>query len=102
MRRRNFIGLLGGAAMWPLVARAQQTTRAPTIGFLLPGGSRTTMVRGQLEVFRQALKRSGPGELNGRERKRPKRPFMIQNGPTKQDLFKRRFQTVTGLVSIYA
>jgi putative ABC transport system substrate-binding protein len=55
MRRREFITTLGGAAAWPLAARAQQR-QVPVIGFL-SGASRDGNVT--LEPFLQGLKETG-------------------------------------------
>jgi putative ABC transport system substrate-binding protein len=59
VRRREFITLLGGAAAWPGVARAQQGA-VPVIGFL---DSRTPdALTDRLRGFRQGLKQTGYAE----------------------------------------
>ncbi len=57
MRRREFITLLGGAAAWPMAARAQQTGKLQTIGFF---GALTSSAASQwTSAFVQRLRELG-------------------------------------------
>jgi putative ABC transport system substrate-binding protein len=57
MRRREFITMFGGAAAWPLAARAQQPAKLPTIGFLGPNTSSLDSAR--VGAFVQRLRELG-------------------------------------------
>ncbi len=60
MRRRQFITLIGGAAAWPLAARAQQTGRLRRVGVLIPfPDDREPPVKDYLSAFRQRLHELG-------------------------------------------
>src|ERR1700757_3401967 len=55
-KRRDFITLLGGAAAWPLAARAQQPAKVPRVGILSPAGSETAAT---LTAFREGIRDLG-------------------------------------------
>jgi putative tryptophan/tyrosine transport system substrate-binding protein len=59
MRRREFISLLGGAAAWPLAARAQQTERMPRIGVLMPYAENDPEAAPRVTALRNGLQQLG-------------------------------------------
>jgi putative tryptophan/tyrosine transport system substrate-binding protein len=57
MRRRDVIALIGGAAVWPVAATAQQGKMLPTIGFL--GASTSSAASQRVAAFVQRLRELG-------------------------------------------
>jgi putative tryptophan/tyrosine transport system substrate-binding protein len=59
LKRRSFITLLGGAAAWPLAARAQQPERMRRIGILLPVAPDDAEFQTRVGAFLQGLQQLG-------------------------------------------
>jgi hypothetical protein len=59
VRRREFIAALGGAAAWPVVARAQQTDRMRRVGVLMAGVENDPREQKYFGVLRDGLQKLG-------------------------------------------
>jgi len=59
MRRRQFVGLVGGAAAWPLDVGAQRAARVRRVGVLMPLSEKDNDSQDLLTAFREALETLG-------------------------------------------
>jgi putative ABC transport system substrate-binding protein len=81
MRRRELIALLGGAAAWPLAARAQQADRVRRLGWLVPFEESDSVGNSWMDAFKRGLAQLG--WIEGRNlridvRRNPKTPEQAQ------------------------
>jgi ABC-type uncharacterized transport system substrate-binding protein len=59
MRRREFLGILGGAAVWPVASEAQQAERVRRVGLLNILGPDDPEAQARRAVFEQTLAQLG-------------------------------------------
>jgi putative ABC transport system substrate-binding protein len=59
MRRREFLGILGGAAVWPVASKAQQAERVRRVGILNILGPDDPESKARTTVFEQTLQQLG-------------------------------------------
>ena len=59
MKRRDFITLIGGAAAWPLAARAQQSERLRRIGVLTAMSETDPTLSPRMAAFQKGLQAFG-------------------------------------------
>lgn len=60
MRRRDFLGAIGGAVVtWPLATQAQRADRVRRIGILMPFSPDNLEIQGRVRAFREELRKRG-------------------------------------------
>jgi hypothetical protein len=83
VKRREFIALLGGAAVWPLMARAQQSERKRRIGVLMAHAESDREFHDYLSAFRDGLQKLGWTE--GRNIQVDSRWGALEDGEARHD-----------------
>jgi putative ABC transport system substrate-binding protein len=59
IQRREFIAGLGSAAVWPVVARAQQPDRMRRVGYLTASAESSPLGQASFAAFREEFNRLG-------------------------------------------